>query len=385
MIEMDFRLNKEQERLAAKVAEFAASEIAPGADERDRTAQFSRELWNRMGDEGLLGLLVPKEYGGQGEGFLTTAVVAENLARYGHDMGLCISLTMTMLLCHFQLLRHANEDQKKKYLPAIVDGEMMPAFAVSEREHGSHPRYLKTTAERDGSDYIINGRKMYITNGPVADVVVVIAITEKIGDRNGLSAFFVEKEIPGFSVGEIMGLPFCRSSPHSELVFENCRVPAENLLGEKNAAFRNMVRGVRENEDALGMATFVGLLGWQLELAAAYLAQQDSEVCEERLLLLTDLASAVQSARTIARKTAWLFDEGRTTAPEYGLCHAGFQNLGDFASETLKKLITQEELVAAGLERPVREMGIARIGRNVSKIRKLKLGKQLLDSPGTLT
>ena len=382
---MDFKLNKDQELLAAKVAEFAAGEIAPGADERDRSAQFSRELWKRMGEEGLLGLLVPQEYGGRGEDFLTTAVVAENLARHGHDMGLCISLTVTILLCHFQFLRHANEEQKKKYLPAIVDGEIIPAFAVSEREHGSHPRYLKTTAELDGSDYIVSGRKMYITNGPVADVVIVFAITEKIGDRNGLSAFFVEKGTPGFSVGEIMDLPFCRSSPHSELVFENCRVPGGNLLGEKNAAFKNMVRGVRENEDALGMATFVGLLGRQLELASAYLKQKDSEISEERLLLLSDFASIVESARTVAYKTAWLFDEGKTATSEYGLCHACFQNLADSASETLKKLITEEELVAAGLERPVRDMGIARIGRNVSKMRKLALGKRLLDSGGALT
>jgi acyl-CoA dehydrogenase len=379
---MDFNLNQDQEKLAAKVAEFAAAEIAPGADERDRRAQFPRELWKRIGEEGLLAPLVPTDYGGRGGDFLTTAVVAENFARHGHDMGLCISLTVTTLLCHFQFLRHANEEQRQKYLPAIVRGETIPAFAVSEREHGSHPRYLRTTAERDGSDYIVNGRKMYITNGPVADVVIVFAITEKVGDRNGLSAFFVEKETEGFSVGEIMDLPFCRSSPHSELVFENCRVPEENLLGEKNAAFRKMVRGVRENEDALGMATFVGLLGWQLELASAYFKQEDGEMSEERLLLLSDFASIAETARTVAYKAAWLFDEGKTAGTEYGLCHASFQNLADSAGELMKKLFAEEELVAAGLERSVRDMGIARIGRNVSKMRKLNLGKRLLNPGG---
>jgi len=375
---MDFGLSKDQERLAAKAAEFAAAEIAPGADERDRNAQFSRELWNRLGAEGFLGLLVPQEYGGRGKDFLTTAVVAEALVRYGCDMGLCISLTVTNLLCRFQLLKHAGEEQKNKYLPAIASGELIPAFAVSEREHGSHPRYLKTTAERDGTDYVINGRKMYITNGPVADVVIVFAITEKIADRNGLSAFFVEKGTPGFSVGEIMDLPFCRSSPHSELVFEDCRVPEGNLLGEKHAAFNNMVRGVRENEDALGMATFVGLLGWQLDLATAYFGQKGGELSDERLLLLADFASIMESARTTAYKTAWFFDQGKTAVPEYGLCHAGFQRLSDSASDILKKLFAEQELVSAGLERPIRDMGIGRIGRNVSRMRKLKLGRRLL-------
>lgn len=382
---MDFKLNEAQEELAAKVAEFAANEVAPGADERDKEARFPRELWKRMGEEGLLGLLVSPEYGGRGEGFLTAAAAIERFARHGHDMGLCVSLTMTTLLCRFQFLRHANEEQKRKYLPAIVSGEKVPAFAASEREHGSHPRYLKTTAERDGSDYVVNGRKMYITNGPVADVVIVFAITEKIGDRNGISAFLVDKGTPGFSVGEIMDLPFCRSSPHSELVFENCRVPEKNLFGEKNTAFGKMVRGVRESEDALGMATIVGLLGRQLELASAYLKKRDGEPSDEQLLLVSDFASIAETARTIAYKTAWLRDEGMTAVAEYGLCHSYFQKLADSAAKILGELFAEEQdLVASGLERPLRDMGIARIGRNVAKVRRLKLGKRLVDEGGVL-
>ena len=215
---MDFRLTPAQEELAADVAAFAAEEIAPGAAERDRLARFPRDLWKLMGERGLLGLLTPREYGGRGADFLTAAVALEQFAGRGHDMGLCVSLTVTTLVCRFQLLRHANEEQKRRFLPAIVSGEKVVAFAVSERGHGSHPRHLKTTAERDGTDYVLNGRKMYITNGPTADVVIVFAVTEKIGDRNGISAFLVEKEVSPFSVGEIMDLPFCRSSPHSELV-----------------------------------------------------------------------------------------------------------------------------------------------------------------------
>jgi len=377
---MDFNLDPDQENLAAKVAEFAASEIAPGADDRDRTAQFPRRLWRRMGDEGLLGLLVPEEYGGAGVGFLTTAVALENFAHHGHDMGLCISLTVTTLLCRFQFLRHANEEQKRKYLSAVVRGEKVAAFAVSERESGSHPRYLKTTARRDGSHYVINGRKMYITNGPAADVVIVFAITEKLGDRNGISAFLVEKGTPGFSVGEVMDLPFCRSSPHSELVFEDCRVPEENIMGEKNAAFEKMVRGVRENEDALGMAPFVGLLAWELELASAYLKQRGQEPSDDQLLLLSDLASTVEVARTTARKIAWLRDRERKATAEFAACYFHFQKLADSAVEILGELFpSNDDLAKSGLERPLRDMGIARIGRNVAKMRKLKLGKRLMD------
>lgn len=378
---MDFRLNEDQERFAAGVAEFAKNEIAPGADERDRDARFPRDLWKRMGEEGLPGLLVPREYGGSGADFLTTAAAVERFARHGGDMGLCISLTVTNLICHFQFLRHASEEQKRKFLPAIVGGEKIIAFAVSERERGSHPRYLKTTAERDGKSYVINGRKMYITNGPVADIVIVFAITEKIGDRNGLSAFLVDKETPGFSVGEIMDLPFCRSSPHSELVFEDCRVPEENMLGEKNAAFRKMVRGVRENEDALGMATMVGLLGRQLDLATAHL--KEKEISDERLLLLSDFAAIAETARSVAYKTAWLSDEGETSAVEYALCHSQFQRLADSAVEVLGALFpSSEELAEAGMERLLRDMGISGIGRNVARARKLKLGRRLLDEGG---
>ncbi len=382
---MNFELNPKQIELAARIAEFAANEVAPGADERDRGAPFPRDLWKRMGEEGLLGLLAPAEYGGAGAGFLTTAVALESFARHGHDMGLCISLTVTTLLCRFQFLRYGTEAQKKKYLPAIIGGEKIAAFAVSERERGSHPRYLKTTAERDGSDYVINGRKMYITNGPAADVVIVFAITEKLGDRNGISAFLVEKETPGFSIGEVMDLPFCRSSPHCELVFEDCRVPEESLLGERNAAFDKMVRGVRENEDALGMAPLVGLLGWQLELASTYLQRREREPSDEELLLLADFASTGEVARMTARKVAWLRDEGKMATAEFGACCFHFQKLADSALETLKTLFPDEnDLAASGLERPLRDMGISRIGRNVANIRKLKLGRRLAESGGII-
>ena len=377
---MDFRLSEEQERIAEKVAEFAAREIAPGADERDRNAEFPRDLWSRMGEEELLGLLVPREYGGRGADFLTTTAAVMSFARHGGDMGLCISLTVTNLLCHFQFLRHATEEQRRTYLPAIASGEKIPAFAVSERERGSHPRYLKTTAEPDGSDYVINGRKMYITNGPVADVVIVFAITEKIGDRNGLSAFLVDKGTPGFSVGEIMKLPFCRSSPHSELVFENCRVSAQSMMGEKNTAFTNMVRGVRENEDALGMATIAGLAARQLDLATAYLKRSGNKLSDERLLALSDFAAIVETVRGVAYKAAWLYDEGKTADVEYALGHAQFQRLSDEAVEAMRCLFPDsEELAGAGLERPTRDMGISGIGRNVAGARKLALGKRLLD------
>jgi len=382
---MDFNLNSEQKKWAAKVAEFAASEVAPGADERDKKSQFPRDLWKRMGDEGLLGLLVPEQYGGAGADFLTTAVALENFARHGHDMGLCISLVVTTLLCRFQFLRHASEEQKKKYLPAVIAGDKIAAFAVSEPERGSHPRYLKTTAVRDGSDYVINGQKMYITNGPVADVVIVFAITDRIGDRNGISAFLVEKGTPGFSVGEIMDLPFCRSSPHSQLVFEDCRVPEQNLFGEKDTAFGKMVRGVRENEDALGMAPFVGLLARELELASAYLGRDGHEPSKDQLLLISDLASIVEATRMTTRKIAWLRDEGRKATAEFAACYFQFQRLADSAVETLKALFpTERELAASGMERAMRDMGIARIGRNVAAVRKLKLGKRLIDGGGSM-
>jgi alkylation response protein AidB-like acyl-CoA dehydrogenase len=304
-----------------------------------------------------------------------------NFAKYGHDMGLCVSLTVTTLLCRFQLLPHANEEQRRKYLPAILSGEKIAAFAVSERERGAHPRYLKTTAAREGSSYVINGRKMYITNGPVADVVIVFAVTERSGDRNGISAFLVEKGTRGFSVGEVMQLDFCRSSPHSELVFEDCRVPEENLLGEKNAAFDRMVRGVRETEDSLGMASFAGFLGWQLELAAKHI--KDRSPSDEQLLLLSDLASVAEVARTIAYKIAWLRDAGKETTAEFAACHLHFPKLVDSALETLKNLFnTEEDLARSELERPLRDMKIALIGRNVANRRKQKFASRLMSGDG---
>ena len=376
---MDFDLSQHHTDMAAKVAEFARGEVAPGASERDRDAQFPLSLWRRMGDAGLPGLLVPSEYGGGGTDFLTAAVAFENFARYGHDMGLCISLTVTTLLCHFQVLRHANEEQRRRYLPSLARGERIGAFAVSEREHGAHPRYLKTTAERDGATYVVNGRKMYITNGPVADLVIVFAVTERIGDRNGISAFFVEKGTPGFSVGEIMELDFCRSSPHSELVFDNCRVPEENLIGEENAAYDSMVRGVRETEDSLGMASYAGFLRWQLELASSYLNRLGGDVTDEQLELLSDVASIAEAARTVAYKVAWLRDAGKEAAVEFAACGFYFQGLVGSAIKALESICgVQEEAVGSELKRSLRDMKIALIGRNVARIRKQNLARKLI-------
>ncbi len=378
---MDFDLSARHMQTATEVAEFARNEVAPGADERDANREFPRHIWKRMGEVGLLGLPMPPEHGGGGADFLATAAAFYNFAKYGHDMGLCVSLTVTTLLCRFQLLPHANEEQKKKYLPAILSGDKIAAFAVSERESGAHPRYLQTTAARDGSSYVINGRKMYITDGPVADVVIVFAVTERLGDRNGISAFLVEKGTPGFSVGEIMQLDFCRSSPHSELAFEDCRVPEENLLGEKNVAFDRMVRGVRETEDSLGMASFAGFLGWQLELAAKHLKGRSPS--DEQLLLVSDLASVAEVARTIAYKIAWLRDAGRETTAEFAACHLYFPTLVASALETLKNLFTTEEdLARSGLERPLRDMKIALIGRNVANRRKQKFAGRLMSGDG---
>jgi len=376
---MDFRLNPDQEKWAAKIAEFAKSEIAPGADDRDKTRQFPRELWKRMSEMDLLGLLVPSQYGGVGTDFLTTAVIFESFARHGHDMGLCISLTVTTLYSHFQLLRHGSEELKKKYLPAIVSSEKIPAFAVSERERGAHPRYLKTVAEPTDSGYSISGRKMYITNGPVADFVTVFAITERLGDRNGISAFIVDKETPGFYVGEIMDLDFCRSSPHSELVFESCCVPEENMLGEKNNAFDRMVRGVREIEDSLGMAASVGFLQWQLELADAWLERKSGDLSGEQAAALSDLASILEGARISVYRIAWLRDMKRENTAEFADVHSYFPTLIDSALASLNTLFaTKEEVVESGLERPLRDMKIVLIGRNVAKVRKQKLAERII-------
>jgi butyryl-CoA dehydrogenase len=218
------------------VREFAEKEIAPRAEEIDETDRFPEDLFRRMGELGILGLPFPEEYGGSGGDYIAMVLALEEIARVSGTMAIILDAHTS--LCCEPIYLFGTEDQKRKYLVPLARGEKIGAFGLTEPQAGSDAGAIRTRAVRDGDSWVINGQKCYITNGSVADVVVVAAKTDPEAGTRGISAFIVEKGTPGFHPGrdeKKMGL---KGSVTSELLFEDCRVPAENLLGKENEGFK---------------------------------------------------------------------------------------------------------------------------------------------------
>jgi isovaleryl-CoA dehydrogenase len=225
---LEFHLSEEQFEVQRTVRKFAENEIAPVAEAIDRDDQFPREAFKKMGDLGLLALLIPEKCGGTGAGVITFCVVGEEISAASASVGL--SYGSHAVLCAHTLASHGSEEQNRRYLPGLASGEKIGAMALTEPEAGSDALAMHRTAVNRNGEYVLNGTKTFITNGPVADILLVCALTDKDAGPGAVAAFIVEKTSPGFSVGKELKKRKRRGSPTSELVFENCRVPKENLL-----------------------------------------------------------------------------------------------------------------------------------------------------------
>jgi alkylation response protein AidB-like acyl-CoA dehydrogenase len=267
---MDFSLSGEQTILRDNIVRFARDVLTPGAAERDREQAFSRELWRKCGDIGIQGLPVPEEYGGSGVGPLTCAIALEALGYGCHDGGLVFSLCAHLLSCVVPIWQHGNEEQRRRYLPGLCNGTLIGVHAMTEPGSGSDAFALRTKAERDGAGFRINGTKTFISNAPVADLVIVFAATDpKKGYHGGVTAFLVESSARGYSAGaklEKMGL---RTSPIGELVFTDLYVPAEAVLGTVGGGAALFTASMDWERICL-FASHVGTMERLLETSIAY-------------------------------------------------------------------------------------------------------------------
>ena len=239
---LNFELGEDIDMLRDAVRAFADDEIAPLAAETDRTDQFPMHLWRKMGEVGVLGMTVSEEYGGANMGYLAHMVAMEEISRASASIGLSYGAHSN--LCVNQINRNGSEAQKRKYLPRLISGEHIGALAMSEPGAGSDVVSMKLRADPSGPDYVLNGTKMWITNGPDADTLVVYAKTDPEANARGVTAFLVEKGMPGFSIAQKLDKMGMRGSHTGELVFENCRVPGENVLGEVNGGVRVLMSGL---------------------------------------------------------------------------------------------------------------------------------------------
>lgn len=294
---------------------FAIAHVAPVKDMGEKDA-FPREIWSAMGDEGLLGLALPKVYGGGGADIHTLLSCGEGLVRFGGCYGLGMSWSAHGAMARFLLLAHGNEAQKEKWLPQMASGKAVCSFCVSEPKAGAHPKFLQASAEKKGEGYILNGQKAWATNGPLASVFIVVAITAHEKGRKRFSAFLVPRDAPGLKIIPSPPLDVFKPSPHCSLSLENCEVPADAMLGPEGEIFEKMAKGFRETEDLLGAGLALGAMGWQLDRLAEIIARRNStgEQREEEMETLGKLEALLTVHSTLAHKAADLWEaEGEST------------------------------------------------------------------------
>jgi len=262
---MDFAFTKEQLMFKKEIIRFAKKEIVPRVQEHDLKEQFDFEAFKKLGDFGILGLHFPEEYGGSGADVVTTVMAGEALGEAGVDGGLTLAYGAHSFLCADTIYWHANEAQRKKYVPKLASGALIGCMGLTEPDAGSDVASMKTTAEKKGDKYVLNGSKIFITNGPIADVAVVYAKTDPEQQHAGISAFIVEKGTKGFEAGPPLIKMGVRTSQTSELFFNNCEIPAENLLGKEGEGFTMSLQTVEWDRSAL-LTPFVGAAKYMLRL-----------------------------------------------------------------------------------------------------------------------
>jgi alkylation response protein AidB-like acyl-CoA dehydrogenase len=312
---MDFGLTEEQLMFKEQVLKFARREIVPRVQEHDLQGKFDRESWKRLGEFGILGLHFPEELGGSGADVMTSVLAAEALGEAGVDGGLTLSYGAHTYLCADTIFSHGTDEQRRKYIPRLAAGEWIGCMGLTEPGAGSDVASLRTRAQRDGSHWILNGTKMFITNGAIADVAVIYAKTDPSAGHSGISAFVVEKGTPGFSVSRSLNKMGVRTSPTSELVFEDCIIPAENLIGAEGSGFLMAMQTVEWDRSAL-LAPFVGAVSFLIQRCSRYAQQREQfgrpiAYFQAVRHKLADMKIFLEAARSLVYRIAWCKDQGR--------------------------------------------------------------------------
>lgn len=378
---MDFHLSKEQKMLQNMLREFSDKEVAPQAAEIDREERFPRETFQKMADLGLLGIAIPEKYGGSRADWISCVIVGEELSR------VCASTALSYgahaFLCAYNLFENGNEEQRNKYLPSLVKGEKIGAMALTEPEAGSDATSLKTRARKVGDEYILQGTKTFITNAPVADIILVFARTSEEKGKQGLSTFIVEKDFPGFSVGKPMEKLGVRGSPTSEVYFEDCRVPAKNLLGQKGRGLAQMMKGL-DMERVVFSGLPVGIAQGAFEAAVRYAQERQQfgqpianfQMVQE---MLADMAKGIEAARLLTYRAAALLDEGKRVTKEASIAKL-------MGAEVAMKTTLDAVQIFGGygytkdypVERFLRDAKLVEIGGGTSQIQKLIIAREVL-------
>ena len=377
---MDFQLDDKRLALQKAVREFAEKELLPGVRERDETSTFPVDAYKKMGDMGLIGLPYPKEYGGQGGDYLDYAIAVEEIAKV--DGSVAISYSVSTSLYGGSVSNAASEEQKREFLPPVLSGQSFGAFGLTEPNAGSDAGGCITTATREGDHYILNGAKCFNTNGPLADYFAVYALTQPEKKAKGLSCFLVKKGTPGFSIGKIEDKMGIRAAQVSELIFDNCKIPAENLMGEEGQGFKVAMKtldGGRIGVAAQGL----GLAEGAFEIARKYLMQREQfgkPLYKNQYLAfkMVELECQIEQARLMLYKAALDKSEGRpytlSAAKAKLLCTDAAMHV---TTEAVQMLGGNGYMKDYHVERMMRDAKITQIYEGTNEIQKLVISGQL--------
>ena len=382
---MDFRVTEEQEAFYKSVKDFAARVVEPGAHERDVQGSFDRSVWDALGEFGILGLPIPEEHGGSGADIVTTCLALEALAEGGHDAGLGLSVGAHITIGTVPIWLHGTEEQRRRYLPKLCSGEWIGAMAITEPEAGSDAAAIKTRARRDGDEWVINGSKIFITNGSIADTVIAVAVTDPdASSGGGVSAFIVQTDNPGFSVERDLDKMGTRSSPLSLIHFDDCRVPASALLGEEGSALWKVAFECFDWERTVMIASSIGGMKATLDAAIDYARDRHAfgkPIARHQAIQhkIADMKAQYDAARLVLYKAAWMKQEGLPHQVEASVAKL-------FVAEAAMHNALEATQIFGGygyikefpVERAMRDAKLISIGGGTSEIQRMIIGRELL-------
>jgi alkylation response protein AidB-like acyl-CoA dehydrogenase len=377
---VNFQLSEEHEMIRKMVRDFARQEVAPTAAERDEEERFDHDIFDKMAELGLTGIPWPEEYGGIGSDYLAYCIAVEELSRVDASIGVLLSAHTS--LSGWPIYKYGSEKQKQTYLRALAQGEKIGAYGLTEPGSGSDAGAMRTTARLEGDHYILNGSKIFITNGGIADIYVVFALTDPANKQKGTSAFIIESGFPGFSVGKKEKKLGIRSSPTTEIIFSDCKVPRENLLGKEGEGFKIAMTTLDGGRNGIA-AQAVGIAQGALDAAVDYAKERyqfgKPIVAQQGISFkLADMATGIEASRLLTYQAAWL----ETNGQPYGKASAMAKLL---AGDTAMKVTTEAVQVFGGygytkdypVERYMRDAKITQIYEGTQEIQRLVISRMV--------
>lgn len=379
---MQFQLSDEHEMIQKMVRDFAKNEVEPTAAERDETESYDPAIFRQMAELGLTGIPWPEENGGIGSDYLAYVIAVEELSRVCASTG--VTLSAHTSLASWPIYTFGTDEQKEMYLKPLAEGQKIGAYALTESGSGSDAGGMKTTAVKAGNEYVLNGAKIFITNGGIADYYIVFAVTDQDASSRNTTAFIVEKETQGFSIGKKESKLGIRSSPTTEIIFEDCRIPERNRLGQEGEGFKIAMMTLDGGRNGIA-AQAVGIAQGALDAAVNYAKERKQfgkPIIQQQGIAfkLADMATAIEASRLLTYQAAWLETKGLPYGKESAMSKL-------FAGDTAMKVTTEAVQIFGGygytkdypVERYMRDAKITQIYEGTQEIQRLVISRKLLD------